>query len=65
MAASGAWVGTMGAGGGNWDGARAELLRPGFNAGGEVMGVVLSINGGAGFGAGTVAGGAGWGTAAA
>ena len=56
MAASGAWVGTIGAGGGNWEGARAELLRPGFRAGGEVMGVDLSTEGAAGFGAGAVAG---------
>ena len=56
MAASGAWVGTIGAGGGNWEGARAELRRPGFKAGGEVMGVDLSTEGTAGFGAGAVAG---------
>lgn len=56
MAASGAWVGTIGAGGGNWEGARAELLRPGFRAGGEVMGVDLSTEGTAGLGAGAVAG---------
>ena len=59
MAASGAWVGTIGAGGGNWEGARAELRRPGFRAGGEVMGVDLSTEGTAGFGAGAVAGVAG------
>ena len=59
MAASGAWVGTIGAGGGNWEGARAELLRPGFRAGGEVMGVDRSTEGAAGFGAGAAAGGAG------
>lgn len=34
MAASGAWVGTIGAGGGIWAKARDELLRPGFKGGG-------------------------------
>lgn len=56
MAASGAWVGTIGAGGGNWEGARAELLRPGLSAGGEVMDLDLSVGWGAGWGAGAVVG---------
>ena len=55
MAASGAWVGTIGAGGGNWEGARAELLRPGLSATGGVMGLDLSIEG-AGWGTGAVTG---------
>ena len=50
----------MGAGGGSWEGARAELLRPGFKAGGEVMDVDLSTRMGAGLGAGTRAGAAGF-----
>ena len=54
MAAPGAWVGTMGAGGGNWEGVRAELLRPGLSATGEVMGLDLSVRGGGGLDAGAV-----------
>ena len=56
MAASGAWVGTIGAGGGNWEGARAELLRPGLSATGGVMGLDLSTGWGNGWGASAVAG---------
>ena len=44
----------MGAGGGNWEGARAELLRPGLSAAGEVMGLDLSVREGTGLDAGAV-----------
>jgi len=55
----------MGAGGGNWEGARAELLRPGFKAGGEDMGIGLSAEICAGLGTGAGTDGAGFDAAAA
>lgn len=52
MAASGAWVGTIGACGGEGIATRAELLRPGFNGAGGLSPETLA---GADAGAGTAA----------
>lgn len=58
MAAFGAWVGTIGAGGGDCAAVRAELLRPGLSGGGALS-VDIGGGAGAGLGAGAAAAGAG------
>lgn len=50
----------MGAGGGIWETARAELLRPGLSAGGAGISIVFSAGRGTGGGAGTMTDGAGF-----
>lgn len=60
MAASGAWVGTMGAGGGICDSARAELRRPGFSARGAIISGAFSAGRTVAGTAGTTGGDAGF-----